>query len=190
MPHPIRLEEDKDSINLKIGEKTLSLYHGSITTLTADAVVCPVDQNLDFRNGVARIISQNAGSSIRSERPTFSEPFGKVIVLPGGNLKMKYIFLTVVLGEKNIQKMAVSIRQSVERTIRYAEFLRLKSLAFPVLGCPKNTPPYEVLAKEMMESVVQYLQCRNTKIQAILFSAYNSNAYDSLRKEARYFSSL
>jgi O-acetyl-ADP-ribose deacetylase (regulator of RNase III) len=185
MSLPVRLEEDKDAINLFIGERKLSMFHGSVVSLEADAMVCPVDQSLDFRSGVARIISQAAGPTLRSERPTFAEPYGKVIVLPGGNLKVKYIFLSVLLGERGIDKMKLSIRQSVERTIRYAEFLRLNSIAFPVLGCPKTNPPYNFVAREMMEDVVQYFKCRNTKLKAILSSVFNQTAFDAFRREAR-----
>ncbi len=154
----------------------------------ADAIVCPVDPALDFRCGVARVISQAAGPSIRSSRPDFPEPYGKVVVLPAGNLKAKYIFLSVLLGEKNLDKFRGSIRQAVERTIRYAEFLRLKSIAFPVLGSPKTAPPYNFIAHEMMEHVVQYFRCRNTKISAVLFSIFNAEAYEAFRQEAKEFS--
>src|ERR1044071_4571081 len=130
MQKAIHLREDKQTLSLLIGEKRLNLYHGDITSIAADAVVCPVDRNLDFRSGLARVISHAAGKGIRVHRPSFPEPYGKVVVLPGGDLRAKFLFLTVLMGEKEPELVKQSIRQAVERTILYAEFLRLKTIAF------------------------------------------------------------
>src|SRR5262249_18047584 len=127
MSAPIRVKESKDSLTLLIGEKKLHLFAGDITTLQADAIVCPVDRSLDFRSGIARAISQAAGPAVRVHRPMFPEPYGKVVVLPPGKLNAKYLFLSVLLGEIDPTRAEASIRQSIERTILYAEFLRLKS---------------------------------------------------------------
>ncbi len=181
----IHLKENKDTLSLLVGEKKLTLHYGDITTITADAVVCPVDRSLNFRSGLARVISQAAGKGIRVHRPSFPEPYGKVVVLPGGDLKSKFVFLTVLLGEKEPEKVRQSIRQAVERTILYAEFLRLKSIAFPVLGSLDNNLPYTQIAQEMLEEVVQYLQRRKTKLQAVLFSCFNQNAFKIFCTEAK-----
>jgi hypothetical protein len=37
----------------------------------------------------------------------------------------------------------------------------------------------------MMEATAQYFQRRNTKVQAIFFSAFNPQAFDALREEAK-----
>lgn len=185
MPNPIRIaDQDKSSLCIEIAERRLVIQNSDITGIDADALVCPVDPSLDFRSGLARIVSQSAGKSIRTHRPMFPEPLGKVVVLPGGDLKVKYIFLTVILGEKDLHKMKFAIRQAVDRSIRYAEFLRLKSLAFPVLGCAKLQPSYNFIAKEMLEDISKYFQRRNTKLNAILFSIFNPNAFSAFRKEA------
>jgi len=182
---PVQLIEIKNQISLSVGERKLSIHNGDLLSLQADALVCPVDPNLDFRTGLAKIISQAAGKAIHKERPLIPEPFGKVVVLPGGKLSVKFIFLTVLYGERGLEKIRMSIRQSVERAIRYAEFLRLKSIAFPVLGDPQAKPDYNFVAHEMIQDAIQYFQRRNTKLKAILFSAYNKEAFAALSKEAR-----
>lgn len=182
---PVQLSELKNQLLLSVGERKLSIHNGDLLSLSADALVCPVDPTLDFRSGLAKVVSQAAGKSIHKERPLVPEPFGKVVVLPGGKLNVKYIFLTVLYGERGVEKIRMSIRQAVERAIRYAEFLRLKSIAFPVLGDPGAKPDYNFVAHEMIEDVIQYFQRRNTKLKAILFSAYNKEAFTALRKEAR-----
>jgi O-acetyl-ADP-ribose deacetylase (regulator of RNase III) len=170
-----------------VGDSRLSIFRGDITTIQADAIVCPIDPGLDFRSGLANIVGQAAGPTIQNQRPEFPEPYGKIVVLPGGNLKVKYLFLAVLLGEKSVDKLKAHIRQSVERSIRYAEFLRLKSLAFPVLGCPKIAPPYLHIAHEMIEHVVQYMRCRNTKVKTLFFSIFNQNALEDFQTEAKKF---
>jgi O-acetyl-ADP-ribose deacetylase (regulator of RNase III) len=105
-------------------------------------------------------------------------------------LQAQYLFLTVLLGERGLDKMKLSISHAVDRAIRYAEFLRLKSIAFPVLGSPRESPPYNFVAHQMLENVVTYFNRRNTKIKAILFSAYNADALSALQEEAKNISEL
>jgi O-acetyl-ADP-ribose deacetylase (regulator of RNase III) len=190
MAYLIRTSEKDKSFSLYLGERKLVMYHSDVRTLEADALVCPVDQNLDFRSGVARAISLAAGKELREHRPHNPAPLGKVVVLPGGRMKVKYIFMTVLLGEKDITKTKIAIREAVNRTIRYAEFLRLKSIAFPVLGNAKTAPPYNVVAKEMIEDVTKYFQRRNTRVKLILFSVFNADAYSAFCKEARHIAEL
>jgi len=179
------IESDR-SVKLLVGERQLTMYNGDIMHLTADALVCPVNPHLDTRSGLARVICQSAGEKITHHLPMVSEPYGKVVVLPGGSLKVKYIFLTVVLGEKESEKIRLCIQRAIERAIRYAEFLRLRSIAFPVLGSPLFSPSYNLVANEMVLTVAKYFHRRNKKLQAIFFSAYNQSAFEAFCKEAKY----
>jgi O-acetyl-ADP-ribose deacetylase (regulator of RNase III) len=184
---PVKITERDNSLSLFIGDRKFNLFQGDVLDLEADALVCPVDQNLDFRSGLAKVICQAAGGKeLRGERPVLPEPFGKVVVFPGGRLKVKFLFLAVILGEGQHDKLKMHIRHSVDRAIRYAEFLRLKSLAFPVLGCPKSNPAYSLVAKEMLEDVFQYFHRRNTKLKSIFLSAFNSEAYQTLKNQVKF----
>jgi len=187
MKLPVKITERDNSISLFIGDRKFNLFQGDVLDLQADALVCPVDQGLDFRSGLARVIAQAAGGhEIRNEKPLFPEPFGKVVVLPGGKLNVKYLFLAVILGESSHDRLRLYIRQAVDRAIRYAEFLRLQSIAFPVLGCPKSNPSYSLVAKEMLEDVFQYFNRRHTKIKSIFLSAFNSEAYQTLKNQVKF----
>jgi O-acetyl-ADP-ribose deacetylase (regulator of RNase III) len=190
MPPPFRLLEDKDSLCLQIGEKKLTVVFGDITTLEADAIVCPVDRSLDFRSGLARVVSQAAGAGVRVQRPVFPEPYGKVVVLPPGKLKSKYLFLSVLLGETEPALAQAAIRQSVERTILYGEFLRLKSIAFPVMGTLKNNLPYTTIATDMLCEVIQYLRRRKTQLESVTFSIFNPTAYQIFCEQAKSLATL
>ena len=181
----INLRKQEKALHLDVGGSRLTLGQGDITSLEADAIVCPTNPALDTSSGVARAILQAAGPAVRYHTPKFPEPFGKVVVLPGGKLQTKFIFLTVLLGEKGLDRMKVSIRQAVERTIRYAEFLRLKSLAFPVLGSPEEAPPYSFIARVMLEDVARYMGRRRPKLNGIVFSIFNAEAYEAFCDEAR-----
>lgn len=190
MPENARSNAQKKPVSLLIGANKLTLFQGDIAQLNADAVVCPVNQSLDTQAGISQILLKASGGSVKTHKPVFPEPYGKVVVLPGGKLNARYIFLTVLLGEKGLDRIRLAIRQSVERSIRYAEFLRLKSIAFPVLGSPQVAPPYEFIAREMMENVAMYFRRRQTKIKAVFFSIYNGKAFDAFRKEAEHIANL
>ncbi len=184
---PVKITERDNSLSLFIGDRKFNVFQGDVLDLPAEAIVCPVGPEMDFKSGLARIVCQAAGGNeLRKERPVFPEPFGKVVVLPGGRLKAKYIFLAVILGELDHDRMRLYIRQAVDRAIRYAEFLRLKSLSFPVLGCPRSNPAYSLVAKEMLEDMLQYFHRRNTKLKSIFLSAFNSDAYQTLKNQVKF----
>ena len=171
-------------VHLAFGERKVVLHNGDVLDLTADALVCPVDPQLNLQSGLAAIITEAAGKKPAIQRPIRPEPYGKVVVLPGGKLKAKYLFLTVVLGERGPDKMRQSIQQAVDRAIRYAEFLRLKSVAFPMLGSAQDLPPYSLIANLMLENAARYFRRRNTKLDLILFSLRNPDAFAAFRTEA------
>jgi O-acetyl-ADP-ribose deacetylase (regulator of RNase III) len=179
-----------DKIAVPIGAGKLVVQNGDLLDVEADALVCPVDPTMSFKSGLTHAVSITTGKQVRTERPLVPKPYGKVVILPGGKLKVKYIFLTVLLGQRGTENMRSAIRQSVNRTIRYAEFLRLKSIAFPVLGSPEHTPPYSFIAHEMLTHVRQYFQKRNTKLKAVLVSAYNTGAFEAFKSEAREIADL
>lgn len=189
MPFPIRLTENHQTLHLHIGENKLTIQLSDITTLTADAIVCPVNQNMDTNTGVAKIIIHEAGRAVRSQKPHFREPFGKVVVLPGGKLNARYIFMTVLIGERGLDKMRLSISQAVDRAIRYGEFLRIKSIAFPVMGSTETLPPYDFIARQMLENVFFYFQRRNTRVKNVIFSIFNADAFDMFKSEAQALAS-
>jgi O-acetyl-ADP-ribose deacetylase (regulator of RNase III) len=185
MTSPIPPQDQKTNLSLFIGSKKIHISYGDITQLQADAIVCPVDRTLDFRSGLARVISQAAGAAVRVHRPASPEPYGKVVVLPPGKLKAKYLFLTVLLGETEPPLAQASIRQAVERTIRYAEFLRLNSIAFPVMGTLKNCLPYTEIAADMFGEVVQHFRRRKSRLESVVFSVFNPTAFDIFCEKAK-----
>ena len=94
------------------------------------------------------------------------------------------------MGDNDFEKTRPHIRQVVDRAIRYAEFLRLKSIAFPVLGSAKGKFPYDQIAREMLENVAMYFRRRNSKIKVAVFSIFNPEAFEAFRKESRKIASL
>jgi O-acetyl-ADP-ribose deacetylase (regulator of RNase III) len=188
MSERISLTETDGSTSLLFGDRKLTVHQGDVLNLAADALVCPVGPSLSTNTGLAKIIVDAADIEPRDASPTLKSPFGNVVVLPGGKLRAKYIFLSVLLGERGLDNLQTSIRQAVDRSIHYAEFLRLKSIAFPLLGSAAGAPPFQFVARQMIEEVAQYLSRRKTRLKMILFSTHNAAAYTAFRREARSLS--
>jgi len=186
----VSLSEVGNTTRLVFGDRRLIVDNTDLATLSADALVCPVSPACDTRTGLAGVLNGAAGGLSREGRPMVHEPYGKVIVLPAGNLKAKYVFLTVLLGERGLDKVKLSIRQAVDRSIHYAEFLRLKSIAFPFLGSALELPSYEFVARQMLEEVALYMRRRKTRLKLVLFSIRNPEAFEAFRKEARSLANL
>jgi len=183
MPPPSKPTKQKKPLKLNVGNNQILLHHGNMLDCTAEAMVCPTNRDLNTESGLARLILDAAGPSSERQKPHTSEPLGKVVVLPGGHLKSKFIFLTVVEGEQNSKKLKTTVRQAVDRAIRYAEFLHLSSLAFPVLGAAHHQPPYDEVAEEISTYVIAYFTKRTSRITPVFFSAYQQQASDALTSE-------
>ena len=153
-----------------INNSTLRVIFGDITTSTTDVIVSSDDAYLTMGGGVSKAIRMCAGEDIYNDtKKHIPASLGDVIVTSAVSLPNKYVFHAITISKENrmikwvdrpddpqeIQKFIV--RHSVEKCCSLLTALGLNSIAFPAIGAGSARIPYDLVAKEMAESLTKNL---------------------------------
>jgi ADP-ribose pyrophosphatase YjhB (NUDIX family) len=82
----------------------------------------------------------------------------------------------------DFQTDEVKIRNSCKNALRVAEELKIKSLAFPALGCGVGGFPLLAAAKIMSQEVLKHLREQKSNLAEIVFCLYDKEAYEVFNK--------
>jgi len=164
---------DMDSLDrVRIGEATLELARGDITTVDVDAIVNAANTGLRGGGGVDGAIHRKGGPAILEEcrRIGYCET-GQAVITTGGNLPARYVIHAVgpvwsggAHGEPGLLASAyrASPRLSTERA--------LSSIAFPSISTGAYRYPIALAAPIALGTMVEHLR-----------AAGDAKAGDSLR---------
>jgi O-acetyl-ADP-ribose deacetylase (regulator of RNase III) len=142
----------------QIGDSTLTLTIGDITTSEAEVVVSSDDTYLSMSGGVSEAIRSAAGPSLWTDtRKHAPASVGDVIVSTAGALPARYVFHAVTL-EWNQPQMANTISRVTRRCMELANLLRGRSIAFPALGMGVAGYTKETVASEMVDVITAELR--------------------------------
>ena len=112
----------------------IEIIEGDITRVSADALVNAANNHLWMGAGVAGAIKKAGGKEIEEEAVRKGPiPVGEVIETGAGRLPVKFIIHAAVMGQ-DLRTSAEIIEQATKNSLRKAEELGLKSIAFPALG--------------------------------------------------------
>jgi O-acetyl-ADP-ribose deacetylase (regulator of RNase III) len=175
----------------------INLLTGDITLQNADAIVNAANQQLAPGGGVCGAIHRAGGPTIREECEGIVQkrgplPTGQAVATTAGRMKARYVIHTVGPvwhggrgGEP--EKLAGSYRES----IRVADELKLKSIAFPSISTGIFGYPVELAAPVALEAVVDALSTASNlrDVRFVLFDqptfdAYCAAAQSTSRKHA------
>ena len=160
----------------EIGGVKIRLVKGDITELEVDAIVNAANSSMWMGGGVAGAIKRKGGKVIEEEaRRQAPVPVGGAIATSAGKLKAKYVIHAVGprWGEGDEE---AKLARATLNSLRLAERLGLKSIAFPAIsagafGCPK-----ELSAKAMLSTVLKYVK-EGGKVGEIIFCLYDDETY-------------
>ena len=165
-----------------INNSTLRVIFGDITTSTTDVIVSSDDAFLTMGGGVSKAIRLCAGEDIyKDTKKHIPASLGDVIVTNAVNLPHKYVFHAITISKENraikwadrpddpheIQRFIV--RNSVEKCCTLLTTLGLNSIAFPAIGAGSARIPYDVVAKEMAESLTRNLSVTDEHLSVELY---------------------
>ena len=112
----------------------IEIIEGDITRVSADALVNAANNYLWMGAGVAGAIKKAGGKEIEEEAVRKGPiPVGAVVETSAGRLPVKFIIHAAVMGQ-DLRTSAAIIKQATVNSLRKAEELGLKSIAFPALG--------------------------------------------------------
>jgi len=169
---------------MKIKNTELKIIKADITELEVDAIVNAANNKLVMGGGVAGAIRKKGGKSIEEEAVKKGPiKIGEAIESGAGNLKAKYVIHAATMG-MDFKTDEVKIRQSCANSLKVAEKLKIKSIAFPALGCGVGGFSLIGAAKIMAQEVFKYLRENKSNLSEIIFCLYNDEAYNAFKKNA------
>ncbi len=169
---------------LKIKTTTIKIIQGDITEQNVEAVVNAANNELRMGGGVAGAIKRKGGPTIQEEANKISPiAIGGAAVTGAGNLKAKYVIhaATMALDFKTNERI---IRQSTANTLNRAEEHKIKSIAFPALGCGVGRFPIEIAAKVMSQAVFSHLHKSKSCLQEVIFVLHTKKDWEIFDKIA------
>jgi O-acetyl-ADP-ribose deacetylase len=167
------------------GGRCITLLTGDITLQDTDAIVNAANEQLAPGGGVCGAIHRAGGPAIWEECERIVQqrgplPTGQAVATTGGKMKARYVIHTVgpvwhggKSGEPD--KLASCYRES----IRAADELRLKSIAFPSISTGIFGYPVELAAPVALEAVAEALQAAQhvTEVRFVLFDQATFDVY-------------
>jgi O-acetyl-ADP-ribose deacetylase (regulator of RNase III) len=146
----------------------IEIVTGDITRIECDALVNAANNHLWMGSGVAGALKRAGGRVIEDEAIRQGPvAVGEAVVSGAGQLKAKYVIHAVVMGQ-DLQTNAESLRRATLNSLRRADELGLKCIAFPALGTGVGGFPLEECARIMLAEIARFGQGETSLTQAIL----------------------
>ena len=163
---------------MKIKDTEISVIQGDITQVKVDAIVNAANNKLVMGGGVAGAIKKKGGKVIEEEAVKKGPiRIGEAVFTSAGNLPSKYVIHAATMG-LDFQTDEIKIRDSCRNALSVAEELKIKSIAFPALGCGVGGFPLLASAKIMSQEVFKHLRDKKTSLKEVFFCLYDKEAYD------------
>jgi len=161
---------------------TIEIREGDISRYEADALVNAANDHLWMGSGVAGALKRAGGREIEEEAIKKGPiPIGEAVATGAGRLKASYVMHAAVMGQ-DLRTDAVVIKKATENSLRRADELGCKSIAFPALGTGVGGFSLTECARLMIGAVREYAR-RKTGLDKVIFVLYGETAYRVFQEE-------
>jgi O-acetyl-ADP-ribose deacetylase len=175
----------------------IEIRQGDITDQRdIDAIVNAANTDLALGSGVAGAIMRKGGAIIDEEgRRQGPIKLGEAAVTTAGALPNKYVIHAAAMGYRAEDRMVPKdpgtgssveiIRSATIASLRRAEELQLKSIAFPALATGVARFPVDRCAEVMITAAHDYgaVQARSS-IELVVFVLFTSDDYETFKRFA------
>jgi O-acetyl-ADP-ribose deacetylase (regulator of RNase III) len=170
----------------KIGNATLELQRGDITTLAVDAIVNAANVHLQHGGGVALAIVRKGGQIIQDESDRIIAQLGRpletgeAVITTGGRLPAKFVIHTAgpIWGDGDED---AKLRCACISSLTLADEKKLKSIAFPAISTGIYRFPLERAARVLLRAAADYLG-HKTGLQRVIFCLYDNATFDEFSR--------
>ncbi len=167
---------------MKIKDTEIRVVMGDITELEVDAIVNAANNKLVMGGGVAGAIKKKGGRIIEEEAVKLGPiKIGEAIHTSAGALAAKYVIHAATMG-LDFKTDQLKVRDSCRNALKEAEILKIKSLAFPALGCGVGGFPLLASAKIMSQEILKHLRENKSGLKEITFCLFDKEAYEVFNK--------
>jgi len=131
---------------------------------------------------VAGAIKRAGGREIETEAVAKGPiPIGEAVATGAGRLKARYVIHAAVMGQ-DLRTDADKIHRSTLATLRRADELGLKSIAFPALGTGVGGFSLDECARVMLDAVEGHAAGGTTGLEQVIFVLYDARAYEAFQR--------
>lgn len=167
---------------MRLKDTEIKIVQGDITELEVDAIVNAANNKLVMGGGVAGAIKRKGGKIIEEEAVKKGPiKIGEAIFTSAGNLKAKYVIHAATMG-MDFRTDETKIRESSRSALAVAEKLKIKTLAFPALGCGVGGFPHLASAKIMAQELLSHLRENKSSLKEVSFCLFDKQAYEAFKK--------
>jgi O-acetyl-ADP-ribose deacetylase len=160
----------------------IRFVQGDIAQQEADAIVNAANNHLWMGAGVAGAIKRAGGREIEAEAVAKGPiAIGEAAVTGGGHLKARYVIHAAVMGQ-DLRTDAEKIRRASQATLRRADELGLKSIAFPALGTGVGGFSLDECARVMLDAVEAHAAAGTTSLEQVIFVLYDTPALQAFQR--------
>jgi len=166
---------------LNLGTRACECVEGDITEQETDAIVNAANNHLWMGAGVAGAIKRKGGQSIEEEAIRLGPiAVGDAVVTSAGSLRAKCVIHAACMGQ-DLRTDRETIRQATLQSLRRAEELKLRSIAFPALGTGVGEFPTAECARVMLSEAAEFLKTTRTLelVRFVLFGKESAAAFDA-----------
>lgn len=168
------------------GGKSISCRKGDITEAEAEAIVNAANNHLWMGSGVAGAIKRKGGQAIEDEAVRQGPiEIGEAVATGAGALKARFVIHAAVMGQ-DLRTNAGFIRKAAANSLKLADRLGLKSIAFPALGTGVGGFPVADCAEVMIGEAVEFLKKSNV-LEEIVFVLFDDFSYDAFAQRLERF---
>jgi O-acetyl-ADP-ribose deacetylase (regulator of RNase III) len=164
------MEKDLSGVKIKV-------IQGDITELEVDAIVNAANNYLWMGVGVAGAIKRKSGKEIEDEAMKKGPvQVGEAVVTSAGKLKTQYVLHAAVMGQ-DLTTNEEYIKTATLNSLRRAEELKIKSIAFPAFGTGVGGFPTDRCAQIMLDEAKDFSK-KTRHLKEILFVLFDKKSYD------------
>ena len=155
---------------------------GDIAQQEADGIVNAANNHLWMGAGVAGAIKRAGGREIEAEAVAKGPiAIGEAVATGASRLKACYVIHAAVMGQ-DLRTDAEKIRRASQTTLRRADELGLRSIAFPALGTGVGGFSLDECARVMLDAVEAHAAAGTTSLEQVIFVLYDAPALQAFQR--------
>lgn len=168
-----------------INSSELIVKFGDIVESKSEVVVSSDDNWLSMSGGVSWAILAKGGTMIQNDAKKHAPAqLGDVIVTTAGNLRQKYVFHCITIGDDGVKDASSDdglqkfiIRRALDKCLKMMPLLGVKSIAFPAIGAGVANFSLEEIAICMADVITEFLYSSSKQfyIEIYLYNGFNKN---------------
>ncbi len=162
---------------MSIGDIEIKIIRGDITQLIVDAIVNPTDGQLRMEDGLGEFIRKEGGTEIEEEAAGKAPAReGGAVWTKAGRLKARHIIHAVTKMSDGLTDQNI-LRSAVFQALQCAKELKVRSLAFPALGCAEEGFPAVGAAKILTQEMMKCARDDQGTVREIVVCVYDEGTF-------------